>query len=276
LDITTENSIRIQNTEPSVESALEHLYTILDSYMNTHSNLSTNNMSKRCGISEPTLRRIRKRQLKKLPNTTTVLKLLSYISQKNSIHDVLDHFKGDLTSLLRPSMTYVIEKQVSDVTDLTEALDRPLTYLIYKLAAATKGVSKQKVQDMFGDYGLQEVKRCVNSELIFEEEGVFHAKHKKFTLGPENFVDNLKATANFIKVDNLGSSPFCCSQLFYNCSNSVNLKAYEDILKVNRAAIKKIQAIFSDPKSTGDIPVFAIGAVDSLDTKSAFEISKEI
>ncbi len=261
--------------EPSVDEALEQLYSILEDYMSTHTSLTVNSLSKRCNVSEPTLRRIYKKQLKRLPTTSTVLNLLSHISKKKKIADLITAFPGPLISRLETSMSLITERELDETRDLSKQLQNSITYLVYKLAANKCGVTLSKVVELFGSYGEQQIEKLLNENLIKEENGVFKASHPNFFISQEIFTSHFKATADFIKPENLTNSPYKSSQLFYNCSSSINLKAYNAILKLQRNSIQKIAKILGDKESEGNIPVFAIGAIDTLDNESAFEISKK-
>jgi|GEM_PF-1787043 len=275
-NIVDDNSFELEpKNGPTTEEALLNLYIILETYMGLHANLSINHLSKKCAVNEPTLRRIRNRQLKRLPSTTNILKLLSHISKKNKISDVIDFFPGALIDFISQSMTQVMENDVSDVTDLTNQLKHPTEYLIYKLSANESGVTKEKVLQLFGMLGEQQLEQLVAKDIVSYENGAFHAKYRKFCLAPEVFKKNFKATADFIKPENLTNSPYKSSQMFFNMSSSVNIKAYSKILKIQRSCIGKIRDVLFDKDSKGDIPTFVIGAIDTLDNKSAFEISKE-
>lgn len=265
---------KTKSSPPSMDEALLNLYTILETHMSMHPNLSVNHLSKKCGVSEPTLRRLHNRQLKRLPTSTNILKLLSHIAKKDRVSELVDFFPGALMDYIKESMTQILESDFSDVTDLTDQLKNPMAYLIYKIAATNGGITQEKIVQLFGMYGEQQLNRLLEQELIYEEENTFLAKHKKFSLAPEVFKGHLKATADFIKPDNLTNSPYKYSQTFYNMSSSVNINAYAKILKVKRTAIRKIRDILFNEKSTGDIPIFVIGAIDSLDDKSPYEISQ--
>lgn len=264
------------NSEPTIEAALDQLYSIIRDYLDKNPSLTVNSLSKRSGVSEPTLRRICKNELKRIPTTTTVLKMLSYISRKNKISDVLAFFPGPLTEKLSASMSLILDKDVkTEGVDLSKQLKNPIKYLIYKLATNDCGISVDKVHELFGSYGQEHLDALKNDGLLKLVDSTYYAVYENFCLSQEVFKTHFKATADFIKPKNLNNSPFNSSQLFFNCSNSVNINAYNIILKIQRAAIRKVIDVLNDPKSKGNIPLFTIGAVDTLDTLSAYELSKQ-
>lgn len=81
-------------------------------------------------------------------------------------------------------------------------------------------------------------------------------------MGHEQFVEHFKAVADFIKTGDLGPKK---NNLFYNFSESVNEKGMREILNVQRAALKKVARILNDDQFGGDIPLFVLSAIDTLD-----------
>ncbi len=274
------NSLNIENdspdAEPSIEEALLQLNFIIKDYLVKNPSLTVNSLSKRCGVSEPTLRRISKKELKRIPTSTTVLRLLSYISKKDKISDILAAFPGPLSERLGSAVSIISDQNIrTDEIDLSEQLKNPIKYLIYELANNSKGVTLDKVQEMFGAYGEEHLNSLFIDGIVKLKGDHYEVVHKDFCLSLELFKTHFKATADFIKPQNLNNSPHQYSQIFYNCSGSINIAAYSAILKLQRAAIRKITDILKDPKSNGEITAFVIGALDTLDTKSAFELSKQ-
>lgn len=273
--IDSENTKQTKRSAPTADEALFNLFVILETYMGLYPTLSINHLSKKCGVSEPTLRRIKNRQLKRLPSTTNILKLLSHISKRNKISELIDFFPGSLVEFIKESMTQILDNDLNHVTDLTQHLKNPTAYLIYKLSANDTGVTAEKILQLFGMFGEQQVQKLLEKELLRETDNRYFAKHTRFCLAPEVFREHLRATSDFIKPENLTNSPYKYSQMFYNLSSSVNIETYAKILKIQRTAIRKIRDLIFDEKSHGEIPTFIIGAIDSLDNKSAHEISQQ-
>ena len=62
----------------------------ISTFLNKNKNLSLNALGQKCGVSEPTLRRIMKGQLKKAPKTTTVIEILSYIHKTKTVSKLIE------------------------------------------------------------------------------------------------------------------------------------------------------------------------------------------
>ena len=252
-----------------------HLREILDQFMEFHPQLSLNGLAKRSTVSEPTLRRIRNGQLKTIPEVTTIIDLLCYISKEADARKIPLLFPGPLSEFLKSKMPQIdahIEIQVSD--HLTEKLKNPVKYIIYKLASNDEGVCKEKVLDLFGNYGASQLKALVQENLVVEDGEAYFARVANFCLMNEVFVEHFKATADFIKPENVTNSPKNLSPLFTNYSSGLNKKGYSEILKIQRQALRKIREVMVDQKFKGSIPSFYLSAVDTLDSKSADDFDK--
>ena len=160
--------------------------------------------------------------------------------------------------------------------NLSSKLQDPVRYMIYKLAANRAGVTAAKISELFGLFGSQKLEDLINEDLLVLGGSTYRAAHSNYSLSHEVFTTHFKATADFIKPEKLNTSPQKYSQAFVNMSESINLSAYGSILKVQRAALKKIREIMFDPQNKGEIPAFVVTAIDTISTQSAFEIETKI
>lgn len=258
-----------QLTPIDSESVREDLTRILADYFKRYPHVSLNALAKKCRISEPTLRRLYRGQIKTLPTETTIVDILSVISKKSGIKELIDTYPGPIANYLKQTFG-VFDNCGGNYTyrpELSEALKDPTRYLIYKLAANSRGVSKRKVLELFGAHSEAHLNEMVSSTLLYESGGFYHTKSEGFSLGLDHFVDHFKLTANFIK-----TAPHpggVKDNLFYNASNSVNAHGREKILTIARKAMSEIVKVLNDPNYDGNIPLFILNAVDSLDVKRA-------
>lgn len=254
---------------------ITHLSEIVNQYLDDHPRITLNGLSKRCQVSEPTIRRIAKKQIKTLPNLSTVLDLLMTISKKTEIVEILDCFPGPVADFVREALPYAEEHGSEHSNTIHKYLQDPVKYLIFKLSLNRIGVSEEKVRRLFGDLGVSDLKDLVKYELIEERQGLYFAKIKHFTTIFENFVDQFRATANFIKPHTYQSrKPL--NPLFVNASDSVSPEAYKEISRIQKAALKKISRILAEDESAGPIPLVFLCALDTLDTQSALDIANDI
>ena len=198
--------------------------------------------------------------------------LMDFLKQKKA-DAILQAFPGPIAEYLRDKVAQIDQlKEFQYSTQLTQSLKDPVKYLIFKLAAMPVGVTFEKVLDLFGSYGETQLQTLINEGLIeLSSRGVYLSKIEHFFLSNEVFVDHFKTTADFIKPHKHATAAKSFSPIFSNFSSSINKKAYAEILKVQRAANKKITAILSDKNSVGEIPAFFLNAVDTLDKNCADE-----
>ncbi len=247
----------------------ERLVALLRDYFERYPAISLNALAKKCRISEPTLRRIYSGQIKTLPTETTIVDILSAISKKSGIKELIEAYPGPIGDYLKLKFG-VFDNSGGNYTyspELSQSLAEPSKYLIYKLAANTRGVSKRKILELLGAHSERHLKELIDSDLLYESAGFYHTKNEGFTLGLDHFVDHFKLTANFIK-----TAPHpggVKDNLFYNASNSVNAQGREKVLAIARKAMSDIVKVLNDPSYDGNIPLFILSAVDSLDMKRA-------
>ncbi len=259
-------------------AAFSHLQNILLAYLERHPNITVGGMSKRCAVSEPTLRRIKSGQVKTLPSVTTVVEILTYISKETSTQGLLNAFPGPIADYLSSKLGQIEQvKELQYSEKLTRTLTDPVKYLVYKLASMSAGVGLEKIVELFGSYGENQLLKLAQEDLVaLNTQGFYIAKIQDFALSNEVFVEHFKSTADFIKPHKHATAAKAYSPIFSNFSNSISKKAYGEILKTQRAANKKIIAILCDKNSEGNIPTFVLNAVDTLDTSCADEFVDEL
>ncbi len=262
-----------QNSEAAlIDSASLQLQNILVRYLQSRPHLSLNGLSKRCAVSEPTLRRIRKGQLKTLPSVSNIMEILRYISQKSEASEIIKFFGGPLEEYLDEKLPQIdTYKKIEVSQHLTQVLKDPVKYLIYKLSVNTEGVGLEKVVEMFGSYGEKQLLSLVQEDLVEKRGPHYFGKIEYFALSHEVFIDHFKCTADFIKPHKLANSKKSLSPHFANSSTGLNKKGYAEVLKIQRAALKKVRKVMADSKFLGSIPTFYIGAIDTIDLRSADE-----
>lgn len=247
----------------------DKLVEVLRDYFERFPHVSLNALAKKCRVSEPTLRRIYHGQIKTLPTETTIVDILSVVSKRSGIKELIDAYPGAIGNYLKKTFG-VFDNSGGNYTyspELSEALKDPNKYLIYKLAAGTRGVSKRKILELLGAHSERLLKEMLAGGLITESGGFFHTQNQGFTLGLDHFVDHFKLTANFIK-----TAPHpggLKDNLFYNASNTVSAEGRDKILGIARKAMSDIVKVLNDSEFEGNIPLFILSAVDSLDVKRA-------
>lgn len=254
------------------DTIVSELARHLKSYLEDHPHLSLNAISKRCSVSEPTLRRIAKGEVKTTPDPKTVVEILSYLSKKKSISELCEAYSpGPLADFLKSKFGALCTSQspYQNSAEINRIAKNPTKYIIYKLCANHSGMRRSTAQELFGTSGEQALRELVAEELVaVSETGICNAKIKGFTVSQDLFVQNFKTVADFLKPEHLDLSSKT-TPVMANLSNSINSEAYQQIVKIQRQALQKILEVLNKEESLGEIPVFVLSAVDTLDIRPA-------
>ncbi len=254
------------------QSVLDQLSDIINDYLAANPRVSLNGLSKRCKVSEPTIRRIAKKQVKTVPTVSTILDLLTTIDRNQNVKEVINNHPGPVAELVREALPHLDEQEPEYSQALNDQLKDPVKYLIYKLSLNKMGICRDRVRKMFGDHGLRELDALVQLDVINKRAGRYYSSCKNFTGSFENFVEHFRTCTSFIKPEKVVErQPL--NPLFVNASESVSVESYREIAKVQRAAFKKISQIIQSDTEKGPIPLLYLCALDTLDTDSALEIA---
>lgn len=258
----------------NINPLIEQLSRIVNQYLMDHPGISLNGLSKQCRVSEPTIRRISKCQIKTNPNVSTVLDLLTTISGTKEVHEIVNRYPGAVADFIKDALPHLEEQKPEYSHTLNSYLQDPTRYLVFKLALNRSGVTVDKIRQLFGEMGVIELNGLVKQEIVEERvDGRYHAKIKHYHGDYDTVTDRMKAVLNFLKTEKV-QSRMPLNPLFVNGSNSVSEEAYKEVSKIQRAAFKKISQILSDDGSDGPIPLFYLCAMDTLDIESAYEITQ--
>ncbi len=252
------------------DSVVEHLQFVISDYLERKPHLNLSGISKKCSVSEPTLRRIMKGQIKTLPTVTTVLDILTYISNEKKPSKIIKLYPGPIADFLKETTPYVDDCDTDYNIELNRILKNPVKYLTYKLASNSSGVSEDKVRELFGSLGVKSLFSMVDKGYLTQKGKYYYSSSKSFTSNHTDFVENFKTVADFIKPEKL-SPRSRVNPFFRNFSNSVTPEAYEEIVKIQKKAMTKIAQIMTNEDNQGEIPLFLLLAIDTLDNKAPHE-----
>jgi hypothetical protein len=248
---------------------LNELQTNIRTYLDKNTRVSLNGLSKRCAVSEPTLRRIMNGKIKTLPMLSTIVDILCTLNKADSVNDLISIYDGTpIGDFLTNNYNVLSEANFNYEfsTELNDALRDNVSYLIYKLSANRSGVTSQKVEQIFGHHGMEKLKNLHNLKLITINDNIAKSVAEGFSLSHDQFTPHFKAVADFIKTE---QSQVQKKNLFYNFSESINEQAQKEILSIQKTALKKITKILNDENNAGEIPLFVLSAIDSLDIEDS-------
>jgi hypothetical protein len=259
-----------------VVTVFDHLQVVLLDYLEAHPHLSLNGLSKRCGVSEPTLRRIRHGQVKTIPNVSTIFTFLTYVFQETEVERLVNLVGEPLAGFLNDKAAHLKNfHKIEYSEDLTEILRDPVKYVIYKIAAGGHGLSADKVLDLFGSHGERQLQSLVTCGWMYKENDLYFVKTPNFSLSADVFVEHFKVMSDFIKPEKHANAQSDLAPLFVSQSSSVNKEAYKEIRKIYKKAVQRVSEIVNNPQSFGPIPTFVLSAVDTMDTYCADEIIQQ-
>ncbi len=269
------NDLTFIENEKKPWGLIDHLSEVIDQYIQANPrSRSINALSKKCRMSEATLRRIYRKQVKSSPSVSTVLDILTLIEGENSIAKLAERFPGPIAEFLKESLPDSNFIDISYSTNLEDQFENSTKYIIYKLSSNQSGVTRDKVQQIFGEMGLQFLDDLIEMGFIESRGQVYKATKKNFHSGQRSFLRNFKATSEFIKAYDANSNREFNS-VRVNYSESVSEKTYQQILKVQRKALSKIRDLMANEANSGEIPAFVLVGIDTLDTKSFDELKDE-
>lgn len=213
-------------------------------------------------IAETTLRRIRGGNLKRLPNNDNLLKIIFYLFKSTNLNEIKNKLPSGLRNFFEKEYLLVENCNDNPVTVLdSNIVDSQITYLVLKLASNHSGVHRDEILRLFGELGIMSARHLSKADILFEDDQVFKTKMSAFRLPDDTFIKNFKTTAEFIKTDpQKRDGP----NLYYNLSESLNLDGLTKIQSIQRKAVEEICLILNDKSYKGELPVFALVAVDTL------------
>lgn len=260
--------------EKSSGNLLQCLQEVLQNYLNEKPSRSLNGLSKKCTVSEPTLRRIVKGQIKTLPTSTTILDILTTLTGEKNTALIAKNFPGPIADYLQSILPQTEEFETEYDSDLNIELRDPVKYIIYKLASNSSGLSRKKLNELFGRNGFTQAEVLLQKDYLYIKNETYFSKVKHFTSNQDSFVTNFKLIADYIKTQN----PLVKTNLhslLANYSESVSAEAFKEIVGLQKKTLQKIRSILTDENSKGSIPVFMLLAIDTLDPQPAHELMSE-
>jgi hypothetical protein len=246
---------------------LNELSRLIDEYMRERPRLSLSVLSQKSKVSEPTLRRIRYKKFKTLPTPTTIVNLLTYISGKTQLNDLVQTFPGPLGEYLQEILPQSQQCNPEYNQIFEEEFEDNNRYLIYKLSSNDCGVSRERIQRLLGTIGLDILDDMINKGLIVQKGKRYHSQTESFALSPEKMKKNFRFLSNFLKTDQTETPNSLLKPMSVNYSSSVSPATYKKIMKLQKKTLHKIRDLMVNDPESGDIPVLLLMAIDTLDTK---------
>lgn len=184
---------------------LADLKELIDSWLKDRPTRNLSLLSRHSGVPYPTLRRVY--QQENVPTLETVLALLNVIAGNEAAMSFLSrHFSqigawvGKLVSSYDVSITS---------GDFNEELRDRISFAIITLASSG-GTSVETITRKFGDYGLSKLKRLIEIEAIYEQDGCLRCRYENFSvLDPRLILEQIKHTVDLFDMTQIGEAGVC-------------------------------------------------------------------
>lgn len=248
----------------SVTDLVNELSRLISAYLESKPFLGLSAISGRCQVSESTLRRIHKKQIKTLPTPATVVAILTFFAGEGSIPALIKKYPGVIASYLEENFPHTAEIDCQYSEELNQELRDSTKYLVFKLSSHSCGCTENQVRDLLGQVGVSSLQELVRRNLIKKEGERYISAIERYSLDPDMFKDKFQFMSQFLKIAR-ESGPNRFQNAYSNYSSSLTPEAYQKVVKVQKQALKKIRDIMLSESSQGDIHMFALSAIDTID-----------
>lgn len=248
------------------------LRELLEYYLKQHPSISLHGLSKRCGVSFSTLRRILNLETWKDPIASTVLGIVACVKKENNIQTLMTLFDSQSAIFNSLHKAYnVVHKGQTCRPELSEILSDRENYIIYKLAANHKGTTKAALTELLGNPVEVKIDELIRQELIYIENNRIHAAQKNFSLPGTLAQRHIPELLRFV---NTGSC-FVDKTIFRSVSESISKEVYDEIWQIQVDAAKRILNLVNKKESEGDVPFFFVTILDTMEAPTKRSLSDE-
>ena len=252
----------MENIDSESTGISQELQKILRDYSSANPRLSLNHLSKKCGVPEPSLRRMAQGRAKTSPSIGNIVSVLSYVQKTNHFRDLIRRNEGALRRHLETHFSFWGTEDLSQSNrklyeKFAKLLKDKKNYHFLRLAQTRDGLARAESERIFGLEADRIAIVLKESGFIHELDGRYHAVNKKQQMPEQQFIENFKSTADYIKTEMSEGQNFYTSLV-----ENINEEAYQKILALLREANGQIREILEDDKNRGEIPAIYLGALD--------------
>ncbi len=237
------------------------LSDLIQNYLLERPRLSLNAIALRSDVPETSLRRLYKRDLKRMPKNQTVIKILCYLYQTDNLAEIRKQVPENLRNYMNKEFLLEEDSERAPQINLDRFLPDQISYLVFKLASNSSGVKYQEILRMFGEMGIDSITKLEKAAVVKRVDDSYISAFESFRLSDDRFIDNFKAVANYIKTD---PEKRQAPNFYYNLSESLNEQGLKKIRDIQIKATRQVLKIMSDKSNHGVIPVFNLIAIDTL------------
>jgi len=187
---------------------LADLKELIDAWLKDRPTRNLSLLSRQSGVPYPTLRRVY--QQENVPTLETVLALLNVIAPNEAAMNFLNRHFSDIGAWVG-KMVHSYDVSITN-GDFNEELRDRISFALITLASCG-GTTMEIISRKFGEYGLVKLKRLLEIEAVYEQDGILRCRYENFSvLDPRLILEQIKHTVDLFDMTQLGS-PAVCAQL---------------------------------------------------------------
>ena len=228
------------------------------SYFESHPYESIPSLSKKTGVSQPTIRKLKKGETMNKPNPSTFIKIMNVTSPDKEIHELIQESDEGCKQYLNQHFSH-FNHQLESTEGFKQLLQDNVKFIVLTLAGHHSGVTKEEVQATYGYVGILAMVDLEKEDFIkFENNKWFQNKEK---VDMDALKRSVSAITHLNEYIDEKMNPFSRS---HSKSQKMSPAGCKKLCKAQEAFERSIEKIMSDEKNFGDVPMFSVSALDVL------------
>lgn len=237
----------------------EALSKRIKGYLESHPRVTLRSLAKRSGLSTMTVSRLAQGEVMR-PSLEAAVAIIGVVANQQEIAAFLhDYFPDTVARFERLTQENAV---IMNHDELELILDNPVSFAIFDLASMHAGITRERIAQEFGNYGIKWLDAMLGAGTLYEESSghIYHKKHcVNLALNANDILKKLRYRLELFQNANLGTR----AARLANLSESLSREGMERIHEILSGAIERIQAVRTDPKMKGELPVY-VGIIMNL------------
>lgn len=221
-----------------------------------------NMLATKAQIHVKTLSRLREKI--HTPTYSTLYKLYSCLLDTRIINDLIEKAPPVIRERIKSADPQLKSSPLNRYHfDLETDLQKDPCFTELYVLAETRPFSTHYVEQRFGSYGLETLKRMIDQKVIRPlGNGLFGQGEVSSSFSAETIKSvGLRLTERFLKPANADLDDANYMSLYFE---SVSAETYKEWVMIEERAFKERMKLLEKPNAKGSIPVFAFTVIDTL------------
>lgn len=250
-----------RNRIPKESELAKELRLMFVDFLKKNTNWKVSDIARVTGISDNTLYHLQHGRRKCVRDETT-LALASFLLKEKNMHKLIEMSPPAIQESLRNCYYTMSEKSVFSPEEFLTDYNN---YIVYKLAANTRGVLRGEIRELLGGIGVEILKTLEDRKLVKQDDfGCYHAVNKDFSLPESTAKKHIARLLDFTNYD----SKHIKKTIFQSLSESVSPQVYNEIYRIQKQAVIQIKKILEMDPTTVEhrtVPLLFINVVDTME-----------